>query len=131
AAYAYDTGVNGFAAANRQTAFITHLHSDDPVGYPDLIFTTSVQGRSRALKVDGPPGIEAMTKYIMLAWQVDIGGRTTGLEQRDAIGLVVEAHDVKPGLIYQDSGVKVTAFPVSHGELLAYGYRFQTSISVG
>ena len=43
-----------------------------------------------------------------------------------AAGLAVEAHDVKPGLIYQDSSVKVTAFPVSHGELLAYGYRFQT-----
>ena len=38
---------------------------------------------------------------------------------------------MKPGLIYEDSSVKVTAFPVSHGELLAYGYRFQTSITVG
>jgi hypothetical protein len=52
-----------------------------------------------------------MTKYIMLAWQVDSDVRTKGLEQRDAAGLDVEAHDVKPGLIYQDSSVKVTAFP--------------------
>jgi ribonuclease BN (tRNA processing enzyme) len=63
----------------------------------------------------------------MLAWQVDIDVRTKGLEQRDKAGVAVEAHDVKPGLIYQDSNVKVTAIPVAHGELQAYGYRFQTA----
>jgi ribonuclease BN (tRNA processing enzyme) len=126
AAAAYDKGIKGLAIVNLQTAFITHLHSDHTVGYPDLIFTTWVQGRHGPLKVYGPSGLEAMTKYIMLAWQVDIDVRTSGLEQRSTSGLAVEAHDVKPGLIYQDSRVKVTAFPVSHGELQAYGYRFQT-----
>jgi ribonuclease BN (tRNA processing enzyme) len=126
AAAAYDKGINGLAVPKLQTAFITHLHSDHTVGYPDLIFTTWVQGRHGPLKVYGPAGLEAMTKYIMLAWQVDIDVRTKGLEQRSAAGLAVEAHDVKPGLIYQDLNVKVTAFPVSHGEMEAYGYRFQT-----
>jgi len=126
AAAAYDKGINGLAVPKLQTAFITHLHSDHTVGYPDLIFTTWVQGRHGPLKVYGPAGLEAMTKYIMLAWQVDVDVRTKGLEQRSAAGLAVEAHDVKPGLIYQDLNVKVTAFPVSHGEMEAYGYRFQT-----
>jgi mRNA degradation ribonuclease J1/J2 len=40
--------------------------------------------------------------------------------------VTVQAHDVKPGLIYENSDVKVTAFPVPHGELQAYGYKFQT-----
>jgi phosphoribosyl 1,2-cyclic phosphodiesterase len=40
AAAAYDKGVKGLAVANLQTVFITHLHSDHTVGYPDLIFTT-------------------------------------------------------------------------------------------
>src|ERR1700676_5300857 len=110
AAAAYDKGIRGLAVPNLQTVFITHLHSDHTVGYPDLIFTTWVQGRHGPLKVYGPAGLEAMTKYIMLAWQVDIDVRTKGLEQRSAAGLAVEAHDVKPGLIYQDSNVKVTAF---------------------
>jgi ribonuclease BN (tRNA processing enzyme) len=127
AAAAYDKGIQGLAVANLQTAFITHLHSDHTVGYPDLIFTTWLQGRHRPLKVYGPAGLEAMTKYILLAWQADIDVRTKGLEQRDAAGLTVEAHDVKPGRIYQDSSIKVTAFPVLHGDLPAYGYRFQTS----
>ena len=123
---AYDKGVKALAVANLQTLFITHLHSDHTVGYPDLIFTTWVQGRHRPIKAYGPPGLEAMTKYIMLAWQVDIDVRTKGLEQRDPNGVTVEAHDVKPGVVYEDSNVKVTAFPVSHGELQAYGYKFQT-----
>jgi ribonuclease BN (tRNA processing enzyme) len=126
AAAAYDKGIKGLAVANLQTAFITHLHSDHTVGYPDLIFTTWVQGRHGSLNVYGPTGLEAMTKYIMLAWQVDIDVRTKGLERRSTSGLAVEAHDVKPGLIYQDSRVKVTALPISHGELQAYGYRFET-----
>jgi ribonuclease BN (tRNA processing enzyme) len=127
AAAAYDKGIPALAVTNLQTAFITHLHSDHTVGYPDLIFTTWVQGRHGPLKVYGPTGLQAMTKYIMLAWQVDIDVRTKGLEQRSTAGLAVDAHDVKPGLIYQDANVKVTAFPVAHGELEAFGYRFQTS----
>lgn len=127
AAAAYDKGIKGLAVSNLQTVFFTHLHSDHTVGYPDLIFTTWVQGRRGPLKVYGPAGLNAMTKHIMLAWQVDIDVRTKGLEQRSATGMAVDAHEVKPGLIYQDQNVRVTAFPVSHGELQAYGYRFQTS----
>jgi ribonuclease BN (tRNA processing enzyme) len=51
---AYDRGTKALAVANLQTVFITHLHSDHTVGYPDLIFTTWVQGRRRPLKVYGP-----------------------------------------------------------------------------
>jgi ribonuclease BN (tRNA processing enzyme) len=124
---AYDNGVKALAVANLLTLFITHLHSDHTVGYPDLIFTTWVQGRHKPIKAYGPPGLEAMTKYIMLAWQVDIDVRTKGMEQKNLDNLTVEAHDVKPGMIYEDANVKVTAFPVAHGELQAYGYKFQTA----
>jgi ribonuclease BN (tRNA processing enzyme) len=67
-----------------------------------------------------------LTKYILLAWQVDIGIRTKGLEQRSANRAASDAHDVKPRLIYQDPNAKVIAFRVTQGELQAYGYRFQT-----
>src|SRR5206468_2761938 len=60
AAAAYAKGVKGLAVVNLQTAFITHLHSDHTVGYPDLIFTTWVQGRHGPLTVYGPTGLEAM-----------------------------------------------------------------------
>ena len=124
---AVDNGIKGLAVASLQTAFITHLHSDHTVGLPDLIFTSWVQGRHVPLKLYGPPGISEMAKHILLAWQADIDIRTKGLEQRDATGATVEAHDVKPGRIYQDANLAVTAFPVRHGEVPAYGYRFDTA----
>ena len=128
AAAALDRGIAALAADKLQTAFVTHLHSDHTVGYPDLIFTTWVQGRRSALKVFGPTGLEEMTKHILLAWQADIDVRTRGLEHRSTSGLAVEAHDIKPGVVYQDAHVKVTAFPNAHGELPStFGYRFDTA----
>src|SRR6266446_4411922 len=64
-------------------------------------------------------------QHVLEAWRRDIEIRTTGLEQRDA--LVVRAHDVKAGAVYQDERVKVTAFRVPHGQWPeAFGYRFDT-----
>jgi len=118
----------GFPAVrpeNLKTAFLTHLHSDHTVGYPDLIFTPWVMARKDTLNVYGPKGLKAMTDHILAAWQEDINIRTKGLEQRWP--LRVAAHEIKPGVVYSDSQVRVTAFPVPHGEWdEAYGYRFDT-----
>ena len=126
AAAALDKGIAALAPDRLQTAFVTHLHSDHTVGYPDLIFTTWVQGRRSPLKVFGPAGLEEMTRHIMLAWQADIDIRTTGMEHRPRTE--VEAHDVKPGVVYQDANVQVTAFQNAHGEWPAtFGYRFDAA----
>jgi ribonuclease BN (tRNA processing enzyme) len=125
---AFDKGITALAVANLTTVFITHLHSDHTVGYPDLIFTPWVIGRKEPLNVYGPAGTEAMTRHIMEAWQVDIDVRTKGLEQRGTAGITVNAHDIKAGPVYQDANVKVTAFPTPHGELPgSFGYRFDTA----
>ena len=36
------------------------------------------------------------------------------------------AHEIPPGVVYDSGGVRVTAFPVEHGRLQAYGYRIDT-----
>jgi ribonuclease BN (tRNA processing enzyme) len=38
---AYDNGVKalGYGGVNIKTAFLTHMHSDHTIGYPDLILT--------------------------------------------------------------------------------------------
>ncbi len=128
AAAGYMRGIKELAPSNLETAFITHLHSDHTLGYPDLIFTTWIEGRRhKPLRVYGPAGLEAMTKHLMLAWQIDLEVRTKGLAQLDPTGLTVETHEVNPGMIYEDTGVRVTAFPVSHGDMQAYGYRFNAT----
>jgi ribonuclease BN (tRNA processing enzyme) len=124
AAAAAEKGTPQLESTNLKIAFLTHLHSDHTAGYPDLIFTPWVMGRTE-LNVYGPEGLEEMTKHVLEAWRRDIEIRTTGLEQRHA--LVVRAHDVKPGVLYQDKRVKVTAFRVPHGQWPeAFGYRFDT-----
>jgi ribonuclease BN (tRNA processing enzyme) len=127
AAAAYRNGVTAFGpgVANITTAFLTHLHSDHTMGYPDVIFTPWLMGRKQPLDVYGPRGLKAMTEHIMKAWDIDLAARTTGAHARPACQ--VHAHEIAPGVVYQDRNVTVTAFPVHHGdELDAFGYRFET-----
>jgi ribonuclease BN (tRNA processing enzyme) len=125
---AFDRGIKALAVEKLDIAFLTHMHSDHTVGYPDLIFTSWVHGRKRPLRVYGPPGMAAMTRHVLAAWQPDIDIRTKGFEKRNPAGAAVEAHDIEPGVVYRDSNVTVTAFPVRHGDVPnAFGYRFQTS----
>jgi len=124
AAAAAENGTPELESTNLKVAFLTHLHSDHTAGYPDLILTPWVMGRTE-LDVYGPEGLEDMTKHVLEAWRQDIEIRTKGLEQRNA--LVVRAHDVKSGVVYKDERLTVTAFRVPHGQWPeAFGYRFDT-----
>ena len=110
-----------------EAVFITHLHSDHVLGYSDLIFTSWVFGRDKPLRVFGPPGLKAMTDHLIAAFKEDIEIRTNGFEGAVPNGYRVRARDVKPGVIYDSAGVRVTAFQVMHGNWkYAYGYRFDT-----
>jgi ribonuclease BN (tRNA processing enzyme) len=106
--------------------FVTHLHSDHTLGYPDLILTSWISGRTRPFDVYGPPGIRSMTDHILAAWSEDIRMRTTGGEHRPATA-GVSVHEIHPGVVYDRDAVRVTAFPVQHGSWrYAFGYRFDT-----
>jgi len=110
-----------------RVAFVTHLHSDHTVGYPDLIFTPWTVGRRVPLEVYGPKGIKAMTDHLLEAYRVDIETRTNadGNQRGFPEGHNVNAHEVGPGVVYKDANVTVTAFPTKHA-MESYGYRFDT-----
>jgi len=117
----------GFFAPPIEAVFITHLHSDHVLGYSDLIFTSWVFGRDKPLNVYGPPGLKRMTDHLIAAFAEDIDIRTNGFEYAKPNGYRVRAREVKPGVIYDSAGVRVTAIPVVHGNWPhAYGYRFDT-----
>ncbi len=63
ASAAFRKGVAGLAVPKLKTAFVTHLHSDHTLGYPDLIFTPWVLGRKEPFEVFGPAGLKAMTDH--------------------------------------------------------------------
>lgn len=128
---AVNKGIKGLHYSNLKTAFITHLHSDHTVGYPDFVFTPWVVGREGPVNAYGPKGLDAMTRSVLDAWQEDIRIRNEGLErhfpEHNTTGYQVSSHEIEPGVVYRDANVTVTAFRVNHGEWpQAFGYRFQT-----
>ena len=126
---AYQNGVTalGFGGVNITTAFLTHLHSDHTLGYPDLIFTPWVMGRHQPLRVYGPKGIKAMTEHVLEAWCVDIDVRSNGVSQHSSAGCTVDAHEIGCGVIYRDHNITVTAFPARHEDMVnSFSFRFDT-----
>ena len=114
--------INGVVAA-----FITHLHSDHTLGYPDLIFTSWVMGRTEPMNVYGPVGLQKMTDHILAAYAEDIDIRIIGLEHESSEGYKIIVHEIKEGVVYDSLGVKITAVWVPHGNWkYAYAYRIDT-----
>ena len=115
--------MSGLRPGNLQVAFVTHLHADHTMGYADLIVTPWIAGRNAPLQVYGPRGLQHMTEHVLAAYRVDLDNR---MAERGQKYTLVEAHEIQPGVVYRDAKVTVTAFSVPHGDLVAYGYRFQT-----
>jgi ribonuclease BN (tRNA processing enzyme) len=110
-----------------EATFITHLHSDHTLGYPDLILTSWIMRRKKTLQVYGPHGLQRMTDLLLKAWSEDINIRVNGLEKEKREYLKVQVHEIKPGVVYDSAGVKISAIPVLHGAWKdAYGYRIDT-----
>lgn len=127
AAKAYRKGVDALRPDLLTVAFCTHLHTDHTAGYPDLIFTPWVLERKEQLLVFGPKGIKHMTEHILAAYEVDIDFRLHGFERANEAGYRVKAEEIVPGIVYRDDCVEVEAFPVSHGTLESYAYKFTTA----
>jgi len=128
AAAARDKHIEALRVSNLKIAFATHLHSDHTAGLADLFLTPAVEDRGAPLELYGPPGIAAMARHIRSAYEKDIALRIRGLEHGDPRAYKINAHEIRPGVVYKDSNVTVTAFSVPHGSWdFAYGYRFDAA----
>ena len=121
------TKLDALRARNMKIVFVTHLHSDHTLGYPDLLLSGAVLHRQAPLVAYGPRGLREMTDHLIAAWKKDIELRVNGLEHGDAQAYAVDVHEVAPGVVYRDDKVTVRAFLVKHGSWdEAFGYRFDT-----
>jgi ribonuclease BN (tRNA processing enzyme) len=126
-----DRGITALEPTNLRVVFVTHLHSDHTVGYPDLILTPWVLGRRVPLEVYGPTGIKDMTTHILEAYRADFETRSKHYDEKlYSVGSFPEGHkvnayEIKSGVVYKDANVTVTAFPTRHA-MESYGYRFDT-----
>lgn len=123
-----ERGITALEPTNIRVAFVTHLHSDHTVGYPDLIFSPWTLGRRVPIDVYGPTGIKAMTSHLLEAYRVDIETRTNadGNQHEFPDGYKVNAHEIHAGVVHKDANVTVTAFSTKHA-MESYGYRFDTA----
>lgn len=109
--------------------FITHLHSDHVVGFPDFWLTGRLANpqfahRTQPLRVYGPVGTRAMIDALRVAFQADLKIRAAD-ERLPAVDAAIVTTEIEQGVVYDSAGVKVTAFTVDHGDLIkpAFGYR--------
>jgi len=104
--------------------FLTHLHSDHVVGFPDLWLTGWLTTeRDAPLHVWGPRGTKSMMSHLEQAYEFDIRIRLYD-DRAPPGGVVILAEDVAEGVVYEKGGVKITAFDVDHAPVKpAFGYR--------
>jgi ribonuclease Z len=108
--------------------FLTHLHSDHINGLSDLWLSGWIQtpfgGRKKPFLIYGPPGTEKMMANLWEAFSEDRRIRLAD-EKNPLTGIQVDAHDFKPGVVYEKNGVVVTTFEVDHGDLVKPCYGFK------
>ena len=105
--------------------FLTHLHSDHVVGFPDLWLTGWLvgSGRDRPLYVWGPRGTEKMMLHLEQAFDFDIRMRLYD-DRAAPEGVVVLAKDMNEGVVFEKGGLTITAFEVDHAPVRpAFGFR--------
>jgi ribonuclease BN (tRNA processing enzyme) len=122
-------GSTALNVANLKHAFATHLHSDHTLGLADLILTPWILERDSPLSLYGPRGLRRMADHIVAAYDDDLRVRVKGGEPAHKYDpRIVKVREIgRPGVVYRDERVTVTAFTVSHGAWpQAFGYKFQT-----
>jgi len=116
--------------------FLTHYHSDHVEGLPDLWMTGYIFGpfgsRTKPMRLWGPSdgtrtpsGAAKLARGLTETFSDDIRIRQAD-EHITAAATQIEAHDFdKDSVVFDEAGVKVTAFAVNHGDLVkpSVGYR--------
>ena len=106
-----------------QQVFITHLHSDHISALDDVWLTGWIYQRKKPLNVYGPDGIQSFVKNMQETYEFDANLRHQHAGLDPNAGKMV-ATNIKPGVIFSENGVKVTAFLVDHKPVdPAYGFR--------
>ena len=112
-----------------KAVLFTHLHSDHISDLADLHLATWLPGRPKALPVYGPKGTDIVTAGFEMAYKLDYGFRNEhhgeALAPIKSVGFETTIVDLNNPIIYNENGLKITAFKVTHEPIEpALGYRF-------
>jgi ribonuclease BN (tRNA processing enzyme) len=117
--------LEALAMPNLTRLFLTHLHPDHCTGLSDFLLASWVLERADTVTIYGSKGTQAMVDHLLAAYTIGI------VEHRDGLApinnpLDISVMEIQAGQVYQDDKVTIEVFPVSHGGLEAYGYKFTT-----
>lgn len=98
----------GVARDDIDLVLVTHFHGDHFGGLPFLLLDAQFSRRTRPLVIAGPQGIETRLKQLMEA----LFENSSRTKQRFDLGVVA----LTPQEARSFGAVKVTPFPVMHGE---------------
>jgi ribonuclease Z len=110
---------------------LTHYHSDHTSGLPDVWLTGWLESyfgtRKAPYRVIGPTGARELIENLERAYALDIKIRVAD-EKLPLSGIATNVTEFDcDGTVYEQNGVRVTAFEVDHGVVIkpCYGYRFE------
>ncbi|MEM6723558.1 MAG: MBL fold metallo-hydrolase, partial [Bacteroidota bacterium] len=113
--------------------FLTHWHSDHFMDLPYAINRTWQMGRTSDLTVYGPEGLDSIMQgvdaflYLENQYRVDHHGpEIMDPAYQSAKTVLITAPEKGSQVIYQQDGIKITAFGVCHEPVRpAYGFRIE------
>lgn len=127
AASAGVASLGALAMANLRALLVTHYHSDHIADIPEFNLVSWVAGRPAPLEIVGPTGVERVVSGLNSAYALDNSYRVAhhGAEMLPPHLGVLEAREIDPGVVLEEDGLVITAFPVDHAPISpAVGYRF-------
>lgn len=104
----------------------THYHSDHFSEFGEFMINRTVWGANEPMLVIGPPGARHVIGSLMLAYALDNNYRKLHHGSKwNEKGIQTDIQEMNPGIVYDNDGVKITMFEVSHPPVTpAVGYRF-------
>jgi ribonuclease Z len=117
----------GISLGKAQGVWLTHLHSDHFEGLGGVMLQRwAGASATTPLAVFGPTGVDQVTAGLTQAFKIDSGYRIAhhGEAVVPPSGFGMTGTVIAPGIVYDQGGVRITAFPVSHAPVSpAFGYR--------
>lgn len=108
--------------------FITHHHNDHNIEYGNVVNLAWTNGLNRPIESYGPPPLKRMTELFWELNERDISIRMADEGRPDPRALLNVAELDKPGVVYEDDKVRVTAALVNHPPVEpAFAYRFDAA----
>jgi ribonuclease Z len=107
----------GIDPAEVDVIFLSHLHFDHIADFPYFLISTWIFGRQTAPVVIGPPEAASFARHLFAdgAFAKDIEARAQYPQRQKNFGVLrPDVRECKPGLVYEDEFVKVSACYVEH-----------------